>query len=143
MHQAFRGDGRVLDFEVLGVYMYTCVVWTVNFQMALSINYFTWIQHLVIWGSIASWYAFLLIYGALPPLFSTTAYQVFVEACGPSPFYWLGTLLVVVSCLLPYLLYRAVQTEFFPMPHDHIQRWQRETSDRSGKLREKDTLLCK
>lgn len=143
LHQAFRGDGRVLDFEVLGVYMYTCVVWTVNFQMAISINYFTWIQHLVIWGSIASWYAFLLIYGALPPLFSTTAYQVFVEACGPSPFYWLGTLLVVVSCLLPYLLYRAVQTEFFPMPHDRIQRWQRETSDRSGKLREKDTLLCK
>ncbi|XP_057769317.1 probable phospholipid-transporting ATPase 8 [Salvia miltiorrhiza] len=144
VHQAFRGDGQVLDFEMLGVYMYSCVVWTVNCQMALSINYFTWMQHLVIWGSIAVWYAFLLIYGAFPPLFSTTAYQVFIEACGPSPFFWLGTLLVVVSCLLPYLLYRTVQTWFFPMPHDIIQLWQRGTSDdRNGKLREKDTLLCK
>ncbi|XP_047954399.1 probable phospholipid-transporting ATPase 8 [Salvia hispanica] len=143
-HQAFRGDGRVVDYEVLGVYMYSCVVCTVNCQMALSINYFTWMQHFVIWGSIAFWYAFLLIYGAFPPLFSTTAYQVFVEACGPSPFFWLGTMLVVVLCLLPYLLYRTVQTEFFPMPHDIIQKWQRETSDgRSGKVREKDTLLSK
>ncbi|XP_047963025.1 probable phospholipid-transporting ATPase 8 [Salvia hispanica] len=144
LHQAFREDGRVLDFEALGVYMYTCVVWAVNCQMALSINYFTWMQHFVIWGSIAVWYAFLLIYGAFPPLFSTTAYQVFVEACGPSPIFWLGTLLAVVSCLLPYVLYRTVQTEFFPMPHDIIQKWQRETSDDSrSKQREKDTLLCK
>ncbi|KAA8530237.1 hypothetical protein F0562_004946 [Nyssa sinensis] len=55
IHQAFRRDGQVVDFEVLGVTMYTCVVWVVNCQMALSINYFTWIQHFFIWGSIAFW----------------------------------------------------------------------------------------
>ncbi|KAL8475468.1 hypothetical protein ACS0TY_028212 [Phlomoides rotata] len=152
--QAFRKDGRVVDFEVLWVYMYTCVVWTVNCQMALSINYFTWIQHLFIWGSIAFWYVFLLIYGALPPLISTTAHQVFVEACAPSLFYWLGTLLVVVSCLVPYFLYRAFQTEFRPMIHDVIQRRRWEASEteveasgdlsvKKGKLREENSLLCK
>lgn len=152
LHQAFRRDGRVVDFEVLGVYMYTCVVWTVNCQMALSINYFTWIQHFFIWGSIAFWYAFLLMYGAVSPIISTTAYQVLVEACAPSPFYWLGTVLVVVSCLLPYFLYRAFQTEFSPMTHDIIQRRRLETSeveasrdssDKTGKLREEDSLLSK
>ncbi|QCD95239.1 phospholipid-translocating ATPase [Vigna unguiculata] len=55
LNQAFRRDGKVVDFEILGVTMYTCVVWTVNCQMALSINYFTWIQHFFIWGSIAFW----------------------------------------------------------------------------------------
>lgn len=150
--QAFRQDGRVVDFEVLWVYMYTCVVWTVNCQMALSINYFTWIQHFFIWGSIAFWYVFLLIYGALPPKISTTAHQVFVEACAPSPFYWLGTLLVVVSCLVPYFLYRAFQTEFKPMIHDVIQRrrWEEseleasgDLSEKKGKLREENSLLGK
>ncbi|OMO59155.1 Cation-transporting P-type ATPase [Corchorus capsularis] len=52
---AFRKDGQVADYSVLGVTMYSSVVWVVNCQMALSINYFTWIQHLFIWGSIALW----------------------------------------------------------------------------------------
>ncbi|KAL1812312.1 hypothetical protein ACET3Z_022377 [Daucus carota] len=119
--QAFRSDGHVLDYEILGVTMYTCVVWVVNCQMAISINYFTWIQHFFIWGSIAFWYLFIIIYGYLPPTISTTAYKVLVEACAPSPFFWLVTLLVVVSALVPYFTYRAFQTRFHPMYHDIIQ----------------------
>ncbi|XP_019251739.1 PREDICTED: probable phospholipid-transporting ATPase 8 isoform X2 [Nicotiana attenuata] len=55
VHHIFRQDGQPVDYGVFGVIMYTCVVWTVNCQMALSINYFTWIQHFFIWGSIAIW----------------------------------------------------------------------------------------
>ncbi|XP_021298955.1 probable phospholipid-transporting ATPase 8 isoform X2 [Herrania umbratica] len=120
--QAFRRDGQVADFAVLGVTMYTCVVWAVNCQMALSINYFTWIQHLFIWGSIAFWYIFLMIYGSLPPTLSTTAYKVLVEACAPSVLYWITTLLVVISTLLPLFSYRAFQIRFRPMEHDRIQK---------------------
>ncbi|KAK9271574.1 hypothetical protein L1049_001935 [Liquidambar formosana] len=120
--QSFRKDGQVVDFEVLGATMYTCVVWVVNCQMALSVNYFTWIQHFFIWGSIAFWYIFLIIYGSLSPTLSTTAYKVLVEACAPSSLYWLATLLVVISTLLPYFSYRAFQTRFRPMYHDIIQR---------------------
>nr|ACZ74715.1 E1-E2 type truncated ATPase [Phaseolus vulgaris] len=124
LNQAFRRDGKVVDFEILGVTMYTCVVWTVNCQMALSINYFTWIQHFFIWGSIAFWYVFVLVYGYLSPAISTTAYRVFVEACAPSGLYWLVTLLVVVCVLLPYFSYRSFQSRFLPMYHDIIQREQ-------------------
>lgn len=127
--QAFRKDGHAVDYEVLGVAMYSSVVWVVNCQMALSINYFTWIQHFFIWGSIALWYIFLVVYGSLPPTFSTTAYKVLVEACAPSILYWLNTLLVVVSTLLPYFLYRAFQTRFRPMYHDLIQRQRLEGSE--------------
>ncbi|XP_017975348.1 PREDICTED: probable phospholipid-transporting ATPase 8 [Theobroma cacao] len=119
--QAFRRDGQVADYAVLGVTMYTCVVWAVNCQMALSINYFTWIQHLFIWGSIALWYIFLMVYGSLPPTLSTTAYKVLVEACAPSVLYWITTLLVVISTLLPLFSYRAFQIRFRPMEHDRIQ----------------------
>lgn len=127
--QAFRRDGQAVDFEVLGVTMYTCVVWAVNCQMALSINYFTWIQHFFIWGSIAFWYIFLVIYGSLTPTVSTTAYKVLVEACAPSSLYWMATLLVVISTLLPYFAYRAFQTRFRPMYHDIIQRRRSEGSE--------------
>ncbi|KAJ4961095.1 hypothetical protein NE237_021005 [Protea cynaroides] len=122
LHQAFRRDGQVAGYEVVGVMMYTCVVWTVNCQMALAINYFTWIQHLLIWGSIFNWYIFLVIYGFLPPTFSTTAYHVLVEACALIPFYWLATFCVVVSALVPYFCYKAFQIRFFPTRRNEIQR---------------------
>ncbi|XP_039016955.1 probable phospholipid-transporting ATPase 8 isoform X1 [Hibiscus syriacus] len=119
--QAFRNDGHVADYSVLGLTMYTCVVLTVNCQMALSINYFTWIQHLFIWGSITLWFIFLLVYGSIPPPLSTTAYKVFIEACGPSIRFWLTALLVAITTLLPLFTYRAFQTRFRPMEHDKIQ----------------------
>ncbi|KAI3503445.1 hypothetical protein L1887_31886 [Cichorium endivia] len=134
IHQSFRSDGHVIDYEILGVIMYTCVIWAVNSQMALSINYFTWIQHFFIWGSIFFWYVFLIIYGYLNPAWSTTAYRVFTDACAPSPFYWMTTLLVVVATLLPYFMYRSFQTRFHPMFHDEIQRRRSEGSECEGEV---------
>lgn len=118
--QAFRKGGEVVDFEVLGATMYTCVVWVVNCQMALSINYFTYIQHIFIWGGIIFWYIFLLAYGAMDPLISTTAYEVFIEACAPAPSFWLITLLVLFASLLPYFVYASIKMRFFPTYHQMI-----------------------
>ncbi|KAL6010963.1 putative phospholipid-transporting ATPase 8 [Asimina triloba] len=121
LNQAFRQDGHVAGYAELGVTMYTCVVWTVNCQMALIVSYFTWFHHVVIWGSIIFWYIFLTIYGFIPPTISTTAYEVLVEVCAPSPLYWLSTLVIVVSALLPYFSFSAMQTWFFPPYHTTIQ----------------------
>ena len=101
--------------------MYTCTVWVVNLQMALSISYFTLIQHLFIWGSVALWYLFLLAYGAMSPSVSTTAYKVFVEALAPAPSFWLITFFVPISALIPYFTYSSIQMRFFPMYHRMIQ----------------------
>ncbi|KAF8378492.1 hypothetical protein HHK36_029834 [Tetracentron sinense] len=120
-HQAFRKGGGVVGLEILGTTMYTCVIWVVNCQMALSVTYFTLIQHLFIWGGIILWYLFLLAYGAMTPTISTTAYKVFIEACAPAPSYWLVTLFVVISTLIPYFSYSAIQMRFFPMYHGMIQ----------------------
>ncbi|KAF6169012.1 hypothetical protein GIB67_038509 [Kingdonia uniflora] len=119
--QAFRKGGEVVELDILGTTMYTCVVWVVNCQMALSVSYFTMIQHLFIWGGILVWYLFLLGYGAMSPAISSTAYKVFIEACAPAPSYWLVTLSVVITTLIPYFLYKAVQMRFFPMYHGMIQ----------------------
>ncbi|KAL5553542.1 hypothetical protein UlMin_040943 [Ulmus minor] len=123
--QPFNEEGKTAGRDILGATMYTCVVWVVNLQMALSISYFTLVQHIFIWGSIAFWYFFLLIYGAMTPSFSTNAYKVFIETLAPTPSYWIVTLFVVVSALTPYFSYAAIQTRFFPMYHNTIQ-WVRD-----------------
>ncbi|MBA0744054.1 hypothetical protein Gogos_006691 [Gossypium gossypioides] len=119
--QAFNDEGKTASKDILGGTMYTCIVWVVNLQLALSISYFTLIQHIVIWGTIAFWYVFQLAYGALPASFSTDAYRVFVEALAPAPSYWFITLFVVIATLAPYFLYSAIQMRFFPMYHEMIQ----------------------
>ncbi|KAH6802141.1 ATPase E1-E2 type family protein / haloacid dehalogenase-like hydrolase family protein [Perilla frutescens var. frutescens] len=119
--QGFDKKGKIADHQILGATMYTCVVWVVNCQMALAISYFTLIQHIFIWGGIALWYLFLLAYGAMPPKISTTAYKVFVESLAPTPAFYVVTLYVVVSALLPYFVYKAIQMRFFPMYHGMIQ----------------------
>ncbi|KAK9080934.1 hypothetical protein Syun_031331 [Stephania yunnanensis] len=122
--QAFRKGGQIVELQVLGTTMYSCVVWVVNCQMALSVSYFTLIQHIIVWGSILLWYIFLFAYGSMPPRISTTAYKVFLEACMLAPSYWLVILLVVFSALLPFFLYSAISMQFFPMYHQMIQ-WKR------------------
>ncbi|XP_051146039.1 putative phospholipid-transporting ATPase 9 [Andrographis paniculata] len=122
--QGFDSDGRVADYQILGATLYTCVVWVVNCQLAVAIAYFTLIQHVFIWGSIALWYVFLLAYGAIPSRHSTTAYKVFVESLAPTPSFYVVTLFVVVAALVPYFVYNAVQMRFFPTYHETIQ-WMR------------------
>ncbi|XP_012855220.1 PREDICTED: LOW QUALITY PROTEIN: putative phospholipid-transporting ATPase 9 [Erythranthe guttata] len=119
--QGFNKQGKIAEYQILGATMYTCVVWVVNCQMALAISYFTLIQHVFIWGGVAAWYLFLLAYGAMPPKISTTGYKVFVETLAPTPFFYLVTVFVVVSALVPYFAYKAVQMRFFPMYHGMIQ----------------------
>ncbi|KAG5099545.1 hypothetical protein JHK82_044597 [Glycine max] len=119
--QAFDVEGRTAGKDILGAAMYTCVVWVVNLQMALAVSYFTMIQHFFIWGSILLWYLFLVVYGAMPPHFSTNAYKVFIEALAPSPSYWIVTLFVVISTLIPYFSHAAIRMRFFPMYHETVQ----------------------
>lgn len=120
-HQAFNDDGKTVGRDIFGATMYTCIVWVVNLQLALAISYFTLIQHIFIWGSIALWYLFMLAYGAITPTFSTNAYKVFIEALAPAPLFWLVTLFVAISTLIPYFAYSAIQMRFFPMYHGMIQ----------------------
>ncbi|KAJ7542694.1 hypothetical protein O6H91_09G007000 [Diphasiastrum complanatum] len=150
-HQAFRKGGQTVGLEELGAAMYTCVVWTVNLQIALIISYFTWIQHLFIWGSIGLWYLFLVVYGSIKPDLSTTAYKVLVEALAPTPSYWILVLVIVIACLLPYFVVTAIHNSFWPKDHHilqemmHLQKHTRDPemwSREGSKARHKTAIGC-
>ncbi|KAL4386048.1 hypothetical protein GQ457_09G004470 [Hibiscus cannabinus] len=129
---ALRQNGFLADIDSLGTITYTCTIWTVNCQIALLTSHFTWIQHLSIWGSILSWYIFLLVYGALPLNLSGNAFHILIEVIGPAPLYWMITLLVVIVSLLPYFIHIAIQRSFYPMDDHIIQEM--------GKCLEKDDV---
>ncbi|KAG4124782.1 hypothetical protein ERO13_D10G059600v2 [Gossypium hirsutum] len=119
--QAFREEGQTASMPALGTTMFTCIIWALNCQIAFTMSHFTWIQHLFIWGSIATWYLFLFVYGRLSPSISGNAFQILVEALAPAPIYWLATLLVTIACNLPYLAHISYQRCFHPLDHHIIQ----------------------
>lgn len=119
--QAFRSGGQTTDMAAVGTVMFTAIIWTVNMQIAMKMSHFTWIQHLFVWGSISTWYIFLLGYGYSSPLFSGAEYRILIESIGPAPIYWFVTLLVAAACNLPYLAHISYQRTFHPMDHHVIQ----------------------
>ncbi|KAF9689992.1 hypothetical protein SADUNF_Sadunf01G0149700 [Salix dunnii] len=120
-NQAFRAEGQTADMAAMGATMFSCIISAVNCQIALTMSHFTWIQHLFVWGSVTTWYLFLLLYGMLPPYYSEDAHKILVEALGPAPIYWCTILLVTVACNLPYLAHISFQRCFNPMDHHIIQ----------------------
>ncbi|KAG5621972.1 hypothetical protein H5410_007190 [Solanum commersonii] len=116
---AFTQGGEVADIGHIGAITYTCIIWTVSCQIALIINHFTWISHLLIWGSIICWYIFLFLYGMIPPDYSKTGFHLLTEAIGPAAIFWIVTLLAVVASLLPYFIHIVIQRSFLPMD-DHL-----------------------
>ncbi|XP_068647334.1 probable phospholipid-transporting ATPase 4 isoform X2 [Aristolochia californica] len=138
--QAFRADGQTSDMSSVGTTMFTCIIWTVNCQIALTMSHFTWIQHLFVWGSIATWYLFLVLYGMVSPIISGNAFQILVEALAPAPIYWWVTLLITFACNLPYLTYISFQRSFNPMDHHVIQEikyYRKDVEDRFMWTRER------
>ncbi|XP_077216942.1 putative phospholipid-transporting ATPase 4 isoform X2 [Tasmannia lanceolata] len=119
--QAFRSGGQTADMAAVGTTMFTCIIWAVNCQMALTMSHFTWIQHLFVWGSIGTWYIFLLLYGMSSPILSGNAFRILVEALAPAPIFWSATLLITAACNLPYLTHISFQRSFNPMDHHVIQ----------------------
>ncbi|TVU18459.1 hypothetical protein EJB05_34561, partial [Eragrostis curvula] len=125
-HQAFLKSGEVMDIATLGATVYTCVVWAVNAQMAITVSYFTLIQHICIWGGIALWYAsrsdnlgtgspiLLLQTHSLIYVMGQTRWQGAAS-------YWVVTLLVSAAALIPYFTYAVIKTWFFPDYHNKIQ----------------------
>ncbi|KAL2514726.1 putative phospholipid-transporting ATPase 4 [Forsythia ovata] len=77
--QAFRAGGQTADMTAVGTVMFTCIIWAVNCQIALTMSHFTWIQHLFVWGSVTTWYVFLVFYGELSSALDENAFKILTE----------------------------------------------------------------
>ncbi|XP_020598834.1 probable phospholipid-transporting ATPase 4 isoform X2 [Phalaenopsis equestris] len=119
--QAFQSEGRTADMATMGTTMFTCIIWAVNLQIALTMSHLTWIQHLFVWVSIGTWYVFLSCYGLMSPFISGNAFHILIESLGPAPTYWLTTFFMAVACNIPYFVQLSYQRLFHPLDHHVIQ----------------------
>lgn len=119
--QAFASNGQTADKCIIGTTMFTSIIWTVNIQIFLMMSHFTWIQHVFVWGSIITWYQFLLAFGNLSPIISGHAYKILEEALGPTPIFWFVTFFIAIVCNIPYFIRISFERMANPMDHHVIQ----------------------
>lgn len=132
------------DYLLIGTTMYTVIVFVINFILfsavqvssslcfasppgslipsflILSLQYWTWIHHLAVWGEVAAWFIYLVVWGSLPASISGGSYKLFFHLV-TVPSYYLIVLLALVAALLPDFILRASKRfYFFSLVHRNI-----------------------
>ncbi|XP_056895462.1 phospholipid-transporting ATPase IF isoform X3 [Takifugu flavidus] len=104
------GNGQILRANrqlmfgnwTFGTLVFTVMVITVTLKLALETHFWTWMNHLVTWGSIAFYFIFSLFYGGIiwPFLHTQDMYFVFVQLLS-SGSAWFAIIIIVITCLFP------------------------------------------
>ncbi|KAG9492249.1 hypothetical protein GDO78_000654 [Eleutherodactylus coqui] len=115
-------NGQMLGNWTFGTLVFTVLVFTVTLKLALDTQYWTWINHFVIWGSLVFYIVFSLLWGGIvwPFLNYQRMYYVFMQMLSSGPA-WLGIVLLITVSLLPDLLKKIICRQLWPTATEKIQ----------------------
>ncbi|XP_029463630.1 phospholipid-transporting ATPase IG isoform X2 [Rhinatrema bivittatum] len=99
------GSGQVSGNWTFGTIVFTVLVFTVTLKLALDTRFWTWVNHLVIWGSLAFYVFFSFFWGGIiwPFLRQQRMYFVFAHTLS-SVSVWLTIILLIFVSLYPEIL---------------------------------------
>ncbi|XP_029702916.1 phospholipid-transporting ATPase 11C isoform X3 [Takifugu rubripes] len=102
---ALQDNGQVFGNWSYGTIIFTVLVFTVTLKLALDTRHWTWINHFVIWGSLAFYVFFSFFWGGIiwPFLRQQRLYFVFANMLS-SVSAWLVIILLILLSLLPEIL---------------------------------------
>jgi phospholipid-transporting ATPase len=136
-HETPFENGQVFGIWYVGNTVYTAVVVTVNVKAAMVTQYWTPLTHVAIWGSIAAWFLYVLVYSHFWPTFPLA-----VEFVGQDfklftsfTFYGLFVLAPAVASL-PEFMYIVFQKTLCPTSVDRAIV--ADVEGRGGKMIERD-----
>ncbi|XP_012865415.1 PREDICTED: probable phospholipid-transporting ATPase IM [Dipodomys ordii] len=122
-------DGQhMADYQSFAVTMATSLVFVVSVQIALDTSYWTVINHVFIWGSVATYFSILFtmhsngIFGIFPNHFPFVGNA---RQCLSQKYIWLVILLATVVSVMPVVAFRFLKMELYPTLSDQIRHWQK------------------
>jgi len=116
---ALRTDGQQDGMFAAGSTAFHCVFWVVNIVVHFEMNYLTWLHGLSFFLTVFGWYLFFGVY-QLVPLFPNGIYYIAMKVWS-TPAHWLLVPLVVVMCMLPYVIFKYLQRQYWPENYQIIQ----------------------
>ncbi|XP_059371649.1 phospholipid-transporting ATPase IG-like isoform X1 [Carassius carassius] len=102
---ALQENGQVFGNWSYGTIVFTVLVFTVTLKLAMDTRHWTWINHFVIWGSLAFYVFFSFFWGGIiwPFLKQQRLYFVFANMLS-SVSAWLVIIILILLSLLPEIL---------------------------------------
>eukprot|EP00731_Ephydatia_muelleri_P030919 Em0022g433a len=118
-HESAVANGQVVGMWYIGSTIYAATVITVTLKAALESEYWTWVTHVAIWGSIASWFLFLVTYSHLWPTFPVGVEMFGLDYVLYSTFvFYLSFVLGPGVCMLPDLIWKSFKHMLRPSEVD-------------------------
>ena len=116
-------SGENGDYLVVGNIVYSCVMVTVCLKAGLAVDSWNWLIHLSIWGSIAFWFVFLVVYSYFWLIGNIIAANMvgMITLLTTTPTFWLCVLLVPFTALIPDITLMAVNVTAFTSETDQIR----------------------
>ncbi|XP_077202756.1 phospholipid-transporting ATPase ID-like isoform X2 [Paroedura picta] len=134
MTNAVRSDGKALaDYQSFALMAQTCLLIVVSVQMGLDTAYWTAINHLFIWGSLAVYFVITFtMYSDGTYLIFTASFPFIGTARNTlnQPNVWLAIFLCVTLCVLPVVGFRFVKMQLRPTVSDRVLSKVRELEKR-------------
>uniref|UniRef100_A0A4X1V250 Phospholipid-transporting ATPase n=1 Tax=Sus scrofa TaxID=9823 RepID=A0A4X1V250_PIG len=132
------GNGQMFGNWTFGTLVFTVMVITVTAKMALETHFWTWINHLVTWGSILFYFIFSLFYGGIlwPFLGSQNMYFVFIELLS-SGSAWFAIILMVVTCLFLDIVKKVFDRQLHPTNIEKAQ-----LTETNSSIKCLDSMCC-
>ncbi|XP_074864274.1 phospholipid-transporting ATPase IG isoform X1 [Carettochelys insculpta] len=104
-NSSLEDNGKVFGNWMFGTIVFTILVFTVTLKLALDTRFWTWMNHFVIWGSLAFYVFFSFFWGGIiwPFLKQQRMYFVFAHVV-MSVSAWLVIVLLISISLFPEIL---------------------------------------
>ncbi|GFR43001.1 hypothetical protein Agub_g4000, partial [Astrephomene gubernaculifera] len=118
---AAGAHGMPYGMAEIGVVLFTAVILTVHLQLALVVEAWTWVHFAAVWGSVASWYIYLLGFGCFPVSWSLELWNLFSGVVAPSPQFWLFSLLATAAAVLPVAGAMSLKRLLWPSDEDLLR----------------------
>ncbi|KAM9577272.1 phospholipid-transporting ATPase IG isoform 1-T1 [Trichechus inunguis] len=108
---SLEDNGTVYGNWTFGTIVFTVLVFTVTLKLALDTRFWTWINHFVIWGSLAFYVFFSFFWGGIiwPFLKQQRMYFVFAQMLS-SVSTWLAIVFLIFISLFPEILLIVLKT---------------------------------
>jgi phospholipid-transporting ATPase len=113
-------DGTSYNMFAAGMTCYTVLILTINFVVALEINTWTIIQFLALVWTVGSWFLFCVVYQYIGAEDNNEMFYLSNKVFR-TPTYWLCVLLATTVCLWPYLSWKVIRRNYFPLNYHIVQ----------------------
>ncbi|KYQ90011.1 P-type ATPase [Tieghemostelium lacteum] len=96
---AFSDSGAIIDYDSFSMISFTAIIFIQSLTLYFESHTITWINHILIWGTIPIYFVCVLVLNAMPNL---DMYSIMSHLFDQISF-WASIVLIIITCIVPFI----------------------------------------